>query len=159
MEHFMQLGFNPPPVSPGDGLAADPKTWKEHKDKWLAGVAQSKRRQEDVPVLVEHYAVVGSDADARQAAELWRFGPKAFKGYHNIPDPAAIQKQAEAELPLEKVMDGWAVGTDPQAHIKAIEDLFKRGATIVNVHSGQADQKRVIDFYRTEVLPKVRKTA
>ena len=30
------------------------------------------------------------------------------------------------------------------------------GATVVNIHSGQADQKRVIEFYRKEVLPRIK---
>jgi hypothetical protein len=34
-------------------------------------------------------------------------------------------------------------------------ELFSSGATIVNVHSGQKDQRAVIDFYGTFVLPKV----
>jgi hypothetical protein len=39
-------------------------------------------------------------------------------------------------------------------HIDAIDKLFAAGATIVNIHSGQEDQKRVIDFYGNNVLPK-----
>jgi F420-dependent hydroxymycolic acid dehydrogenase len=31
--------------------------------------------------------------------------------------------------------------------------LFDSGASIVNVHSGQPDQKKVIDFYGNSVLP------
>jgi hypothetical protein len=42
-------------------------------------------------------------------------------------------------------------------HAKAIVDIFESGATIVNIHSGQSDQKRVIDFYGEQVLPRVRK--
>ena len=29
------------------------------------------------------------------------------------------------------------------------------GASIVNIHSGQPDQRRVIEFYATHVLPKL----
>ena len=46
----------------------------------------------------------------------------------------------------------WSVGTDPAIHIAAIQKLFDSGATIVNVHSGQADQHKVIDFYGRRVL-------
>jgi hypothetical protein len=34
-------------------------------------------------------------------------------------------------------------------------EQFNGGATIVNVHSGQADQKHVIEFYGKHVLPRV----
>jgi hypothetical protein len=43
----------------------------------------------------------------------------------------------------------------PRCHAKALIELFNSGATIVNVHTGQADQKRVIQFYGSPVLPKV----
>lgn len=138
----------------GDGLVTDPRTWKQHKTEWEEGARSAGKNPAAMPVLVEHYVVVGNDADAQQAAELWRFGPKAFKGYYNIPDPVRIQQRAEAEIPVEQVTKGWAVGTDPAVHIAAVRELFDSGATIVNVHSGQPDQKRVIDFYAAHVLPK-----
>jgi F420-dependent hydroxymycolic acid dehydrogenase len=47
------------------------------------------------------------------------------------------------------------VSNDPDAHVKALIDLFNGGATIVNVHSGQADQRHVIEFYGKHVLPRV----
>lgn len=47
------------------------------------------------------------------------------------------------------------MGTDPAKHVNTLSALFESGATIVNVHTGQPDQRRVIDFYGTEVLPKL----
>ncbi len=110
-----------------------------------------------MPVLVEQFVVVGDKSEAEKSAELWRFIPKAFKKYHNNPDPADIQRQAEADLPLEKVYGDWVVGTDPEPHVNAVEQLFESGATIVNIHSGQPDQKKVIEFYGKSVLPKLDK--
>jgi F420-dependent hydroxymycolic acid dehydrogenase len=138
-----------------DGLVTDPLTWKQHKGEWEAGARQAGKDPTTMPVLVEQYVVVGGKAEANQAAELWRFGPKAFKGYYNVPDPGQIQQSAETEIPTEKVLEGWAVGTDADVHIAKIKELQESGATIVNIHSGQADQKRVINFYGEKVLPKV----
>src|SRR5271169_5190983 len=138
-----------------DGLVTDPKTWKEHKAEFEMGAKSAGKDASRMPVLVEQYVVVGEKKDAEAAAELWRFGPKAFKSYYNVRDPEEIQRRADAEIPLEKVYGDWPVGTDPEAHIKTITDLFSSGATIVNIHSGQADQKRVIDFYGKEVLPRI----
>jgi len=50
-----------------------------------------------MPVLVEQYVVVGDKRDAERAAELWCFGPKAFKSYYNIRDPKEIQQRAAGE--------------------------------------------------------------
>jgi TAT-translocated FGD2 family F420-dependent dehydrogenase len=138
----------------GDGLITDPETWKQYKSEWEAGAREAGKNIADMPVLIEQYAVVGDRNEAKQAAELWRFGPKAFKGYENIPNPVAIQQHADSEIPLEKVMSSWAVGTDPAVHVKKVQELFDSGATIVNIHTGQADQNKLIDFYGRNVLPK-----
>jgi hypothetical protein len=110
-----------------------------------------------MPVLVEQYVVVGSQQDAQAAAHLWRFGPKAFKTYYNIPDPAVIQQRATSEIPLEKVTAEWPIGTDPEPHVKTITELFQSGATIVNIHTGQANQQKAIEFYATEVIPRIKR--
>jgi TAT-translocated FGD2 family F420-dependent dehydrogenase len=138
-----------------DGLITDPKTWKEHRHEFDGGLREAGRSREATPVFVEHYVVVGDERDARAAAELWRFGPKAWKPYFDIRDPAEIERRANAEIPLEKVYADWVVSTDPDVHAKALRDLFESGATEVNVHSGQADQRRVIEFYGTKVLPRM----
>jgi hypothetical protein len=59
-------------------------------------------------------------------------------------------------LPIEKVLASWAVGTDPAVHVAKLRELFDSGATIVNVHSGQPEQRRVIEFFARNVLPKFR---
>ena len=140
----------------GDGLITDPETWKQHKSEWEAGAREAGKDIAKMPVLIEQYVVVGDQSDAEAAAELWRFGPKAFKGYQDIPDPGAIQQRADSEIPLEKVLSSWAVGTDPAVHLKKVQELFDSGATIVNIHTGQADQKKVLEFYGANVLPSFR---
>jgi TAT-translocated FGD2 family F420-dependent dehydrogenase len=142
----------------GDGLITDPKTWKQHKPEFEAGAKAAGKNPEQMPVLVEQYVVVGSRKDAEAAAELWRFGPKAFETYYNVRDPKEIQQRAEKEIPLDKVYEDWPMSTESSAHLKVINELFDSGATIVNIHSGQADQARVIDFYGREVLPHLKRS-
>lgn len=141
----------------GDGLVTDPQTWKQHKGEFEAGLRIAGKKLGEVPVLIEQFVVVGAKSEAQEAANLWHFITKAFQGYHNIRDPEAIRKRAEAEIPLEKVYADWVIDTDPAVHIQAIEELFESGATIVNIHSGQPDQTRVIEFYGNEVVKRVRK--
>lgn len=140
-----------------DGLITDPKTWKEHKSEWEAGAKAAGKNPAQMPVLVEQFVVVGGQQDAQQAAELWRFIPKAFSKYYNVRDPQQIQQEAEAELAIEKVYGDWPVSTDPEVHIKKVNELFQSGVTIVNIHAGQMDQKRVIEFYGKEVIPRLKR--
>jgi G6PDH family F420-dependent oxidoreductase len=140
----------------GDGLITDPKIWKQHKSEFESGAQAAGKDPGRMPVLIEQYAVVGERKDAEVAAQLWRFGPKAFKVYYNLSDPHTIQQRAAAEIPLEQVYQEWPVSTDAEVHVQALTELFTSGATHVNIHCGQADQRRVIDFYGQEVLPRLR---
>jgi TAT-translocated FGD2 family F420-dependent dehydrogenase len=139
----------------GDGLVTDPQTWKQHKAEWQEGARAAGKDPDQMPVLVEQYVVVGGDADAKKAAQLWRFGPKAFKSLYNARDPAEIQRRAEAGTPIEQVVKGWPISTDPGPHLEKIHELQESGVSIVNIHAGQPDQRRVIEFYATHVLPKL----
>ena len=139
----------------GDGLITDPETWKQHKADFENGAKAAGKDSRQMPVLVEQFVVVGDEKDAETSAKLWRFLPKAFRSYFNIRDPQEIQKRAASELPLQQIYSKWPVSTDPDVHIKALVDLFNAGVTIVNVHSGQSDQRRVIEFYAKHVLPRV----
>jgi TAT-translocated FGD2 family F420-dependent dehydrogenase len=140
----------------GDGLVTDPRTWMQYKGEWENGANAAGKDIATMPVLVEQYVVVGNKADARTAAALWNFTPKAFKGYQNIPSPVTIEQRGAAEIPLAQVYGDWPVSTDPNVHIQAIEKLFASGVTIVNIHSGQPDQKTVLEFYGAHVLPKIK---
>lgn len=137
----------------GDGLISDPLTWQKHKSEWEDGARAAGKNPAEMPVLIEQYVVVGDEAAAKPAAQLWRFGPKAFKTLYDVPSPVEIQQKAEAGTPLEEVTKSWAIGTDPNIHIKKMRDLFDSGVSIVNVHSGQADQARVVEFYGAHVIP------
>ncbi len=142
----------------GDGLITDPLTWKKYKSEWEGGARDTGKNPAEMPVLVEQLVSVGDKDEARQAAELWRFLPKAFKKYYNIEDPAEIQRVADNEIPFEQLISEWPVGTDPAVHVEAIKKLFDSGATIINIHSGQSDQKKVIEFYASNVLPKLKQS-
>jgi F420-dependent hydroxymycolic acid dehydrogenase len=107
-------------------------------------------------VLIEHYVVVGGEAEAREAAQAWRFQPIGLTDLIDEPDPRAIQRAAEQKLSLEQVYGQWVVSEDPATHLHAIQHLFEQGATDVFIHSGQPDQRRVIDFYAKQVLPNLR---
>ena len=142
----------------GDGLITDPKTLKkpETLKAFHEGAREAKRDIPNPEVLVEHFVVLGGKAEAEEAAKLWRFLPKAWSEYVDNPDPRDIERRAEKSVKLEDVYGQWLVSEDPQAHADGIAELFAAGATQIFVHAGNHDQGRVIDFYRSDVLPRLR---
>jgi hypothetical protein len=73
-----------------------------------------------------------------------------------VRDPAEIQRRADAGTSLKQVTKEWSISTDPGPHIEKIHELQESGVSIVNIHAGQPDQQRVVDFYATRVLPHLR---
>jgi F420-dependent hydroxymycolic acid dehydrogenase len=136
----------------GDGLVSDPTSWSNWKPHWQDGARSAGKDPSTMPVLIEQYVVVGDERAAQLPAELWRFGPHAWKGLFDVRDPAAIQRQAESEISADEVLKSWAVGSDPKVHVSKVRNLFDSGATIVNIHCPQADQRNVIEFYSRHVL-------
>ncbi len=58
--------------------------------------------------------------------------------------------EPDEQIPLEKVTEGWGqTGNSRESFPRS----FAGGAAGVHLHSGQHDQRRVIDFYGQEVLP------
>jgi len=134
--------------------ALDPKLHAAFAD----GARAAGKDPSALPILVEHYVVVGGRAEAEEAARLWRFNPIGFS-LASEPDPRKILQAAEEQVTLEQAYSRWPVSDDPEVHVQAIRRFLDAGVTDVFIHSGQMDQQRVIDFYGREVLPRLRAVA
>jgi G6PDH family F420-dependent oxidoreductase len=144
----------------GDGLITSATVLKSNpavKEEWEAAIRENTEDPETKAVLVEHWAMAGSEAEAREAAEKWRFITKAWThGFYDNIHPGDIQGCAEKEISIVDVLEEWIVSTDPKVHLKAIEELADLGATHIVIHSGATDQLKTIDFYGKQVLPALR---
>jgi TAT-translocated FGD2 family F420-dependent dehydrogenase len=105
-----------------------------------------------MPIVVDHYVVVGDRQEAERWAPLWRFLPKV-PSYLSDPDPRSIQRRAEQDSSLEQVYSTWVVSEDPEVHTQALQKLIDSGVTHIFVRGTQADQAKVIRFYGEQVLP------
>jgi alkanesulfonate monooxygenase SsuD/methylene tetrahydromethanopterin reductase-like flavin-dependent oxidoreductase (luciferase family) len=143
----------------GDGLitgAGDLKKNTELLKAWNAGVREKGKDPRSQVLMVEHWAIIGNERDAREAARKWRFVPKAWEpGFFDNISPAKIHERAEKEIHLQQVYQDWPVSTDPEVHVEAIRELAALGATHVVVHVPTPNQRNVIDFFGREVLPVV----
>ena len=161
--------YDPPPSPPQIFVAAGgPKSAHlagQYGDGWITqshdvnnqklvaafnqGAQQSNRDPATLGKRAEMFAVVGGKDEINRAAELWRFTAGAV----DQPNPVDIQRAAENN-PLDKVIGGWTTGTDPATHIAAVQAVLNAGATPF-MHFGQQDPTAAIDFYRTQVLPRL----
>ena len=107
-----------------------------------------------IEIVLETFAVVGSEDEATAGAKKWRFLQKAWEpGFLDNPDPVSIQKNAEEQIPLDEVTKEWPIGTDPEVHVNALRELFAKGASTLFIHSPQPDQKAFVEWYGKHVLP------
>lgn len=142
----------------GDGWITSAKdaTTPEKRKAFDDAVAASGRAAQDVPIIAETWVVDGGTREAEAAAARWRFIPQAFTKYFTNPDPRAIQRDAEASVPLPSVYTDWPVSEDPAVHVAVIQKLLDGGVQQLFVHSAQPDQRRMLEFYGRDVLPKLR---
>ncbi|HET8562483.1 MAG TPA: LLM class F420-dependent oxidoreductase, partial [Candidatus Binatia bacterium] len=69
--------------------------------------------------------------------------------------PAHFQ-QAAGRIDEEDVANDVACGPDPQRHLAEIKKFADAGFDHVFVHQIGPDQKGFLEFYKREVLPKLR---
>lgn len=141
----------------GDGLITGANLLKskpEIKSAWEEGVRKKGETPETKPIIVEHWAIIGDEAEAREAASKWRFIAKAWEnGYFNNINPSDIQSRAENQISIDDVITDWVISTDPQVHLNSIKELSHLGATHIMIHCALPNQLKVIDFFGREVLP------
>jgi len=68
-----------------------------------------------MPVMVEHFVVVGDETEALLAPNNGVSFRKRSRDYFNIKDPAEIQRRAEAEVSLEDLVKQWPASMDPES--------------------------------------------
>jgi TAT-translocated FGD2 family F420-dependent dehydrogenase len=137
----------------GDGWIAQAYSIKDQKliNAFAAGARTANRDVATLSKRAELFAVVGDQKEIARAAELWRFTAGAV----DQTNVAEIQRAAEAANPIEKVTANWATGNDAATHVAAVQAVLDAGATPF-MHFPQSDPRVAIDFYRTNVLPKLR---
>lgn len=134
----------------GDGLISTSPE-KEIVEKFAKAGGKGK------PVYGQYTVCWATDEkEARKTAYEW-WPNAAIKGElsQELPMPAHFEQAAEM-VDEDDVAEVILCGPDPEAHIKKIREYEDAGFTHVYVHQVGPDQEGMINFYRREVLPKVR---
>lgn len=121
------------------------------------GAQKAKRDASTIEKLIE--MKVSYDPDARRALEdtrHWAALALSAEEKLGVEDPREMERRAAA-LPLEKAASRWIVSSDPDEHVERIGEYVGMGFTHLVFHAPGPDQRRFLDLYRSDVLPRLRK--
>jgi coenzyme F420-dependent glucose-6-phosphate dehydrogenase len=72
-----------------------------------------------------------------------------------VEDPVEMEKLADA-LPVERAASRWIVSSDPDEHVERLGETIDLGFTHLVFHAPGPDQRRFLDLYAEQVLPRLR---
>jgi coenzyme F420-dependent glucose-6-phosphate dehydrogenase len=120
------------------------------------GIEKGGRTADDVDTLME--MKVSFDHDRERALQDTRYwAPLALTPEEKmgVEDPIEMQRLADA-LPIERAASRWIVSTDPDEHVARINEYIALGFKHLVFHGPGADQRRFIELYGAEILPRLR---
>lgn len=142
----------------GDGLVGDSESLS---DPTIIGQFEDAARTagkdpSSLKRVAEHWVIIGDEAEAREYVPYWQFLPKAWDTFVEMPDPREIERVAKEQVSVEDVLQKWTVSPDAEVHARKIQELLDSGITHLFIHSPQRDQRAVIDFLGSQVLPRLK---
>lgn len=102
---------------------------------------------------------VSFDIDRRRALEdtrIWAALALSAEAKMGVEDPREMERLA-AELPLEKAASRWIVSDDPDEHVERLRPYIELGFTHLIFHAPGPDQRRFIELYGRDILPRLRR--
>ncbi len=132
-----------------------------YRDTLLPAVARgAEAANRDVAGIEKMIEVkVSFDHDherALQDTRPWAALALPAEDKHGVDDPIEMEKRADA-LPIEKAASRFIVSTDPDEHVEQIGAYVKLGFSHLVFHAPGPDQRRLLDLYAEEILPRLRK--
>jgi coenzyme F420-dependent glucose-6-phosphate dehydrogenase len=72
-----------------------------------------------------------------------------------VEDPIEMERLADA-LPVERAASRWIVSSNPDEHVGKLAETIDLGFSHLVFHAPGPDQRRFLDLYAEEVLPRLR---
>ena len=120
------------------------------------GIEKGERPADAVDTLME--MKVSFDHDRERALQDTRYwAPLALTPEEkmSVEDPIEMQRLAD-QLPIERAAARWIVSTDPDEHVQRINEYIDLGFRHLVFHGPGADQRRFLELYGSEILPRLR---
>jgi coenzyme F420-dependent glucose-6-phosphate dehydrogenase len=145
----------------GDGFICTSGKAKElYTETLLPAVAEGLEKAGRAPDAIERMIEmkVSFDTDHARAMEDTRhwaalaLTPEEKMG---VEDPVEMEKLADA-LSAERAASRFIVSTDPDEHVERLAETISLGFTHLIFHAPGPDQRRFLDLYAEQVLPRLR---
>ena len=132
-----------------------------YRDQLLPALAEGAREAGRDPDRVDRMieVKVSYDTDRARALEdtrLWGALALSAEEKVGVEDPREMERRADA-LPVERTATRWLVGTDPDEHVEQIKFYTDLGFNHLVFHAPGDDQRRWIELYADQILPRLRK--
>jgi coenzyme F420-dependent glucose-6-phosphate dehydrogenase len=120
------------------------------------GLGQAGRDAGSFEYMIEMKVSFDPDRErALQDTRHWAALALSPEEKTGVEDPALLEKLADA-LPIERAASRWIVSSDPDEHVERIAETIDLGFTHLVFHAPGPDQRRFLDLYAEQVLPRVR---
>ena len=146
----------------GDGfICTSGKGAELYRDQLLPALAEGAREAgrdpDNIDKMIE--VKVSFDTDLQRARDDTRhWGALALSGEEKVgvEDPLQMERLADA-LPTARTVSRWLVSTDPDEHVEKIKFYTDLGLNHLVFHAPGEDQRRFLDLYAKDVMPRLRK--
>jgi coenzyme F420-dependent glucose-6-phosphate dehydrogenase len=145
----------------GDGfICTSGKAPELYREVLLPAVAEGLQKAGRAPAGFEYMIEmkVSFDTDQQRAMEDTRnWAALALSGEEKmgVDDPLEMERLADA-LPVERAASRWIVSDDPEEHVERLAETIALGFTHLVFHAPGPDQRRFLDLYAGQVLPRLR---
>jgi coenzyme F420-dependent glucose-6-phosphate dehydrogenase len=122
----------------------------------VEGARAAGRDPEDVELTIEMKVSFDSDlARARDDTRHWAALALSPEEKTGVEDAVEMERLADA-LPTERAASRWIVSSDPEEHVERIRPYVELGFTHLIFHAPGTDQRRFLELYSREILPRLR---
>jgi len=120
------------------------------------GLEKARRNPEDIERMIEMKVSFDTDFErAREDTRHWAALALKPEEKTGVEDPALMERLADA-LPVERAASRFIVSSDPEEHVERLAETIALGFSHLVFHAPGPDQKRFLDLYAEQVLPRLR---
>lgn len=120
------------------------------------GAAKAGRSIADLDLMIE--MKVSFDTDHERAlndTRHWAALALTQEEKVGVEDPVEMERLSDA-LPTERAASRWIVSSDPDEHVARIREYVDLGFRHLVFHAPGPDQRRFMDFYAAQIIPRLR---